>query len=326
VKRPVLIAVAAALLAAPATAAAQTPVPPAPPAPPAPAPAQPKFAVEAAKVFRAGNDLLTLKGKRWVLRGAIAPAAANERLQLLVFRDGKQIRKVHAVTQADGSFSRAFKARRTGRYSVRVVSPGSAVIAAKRGPKLTVGVYEPRASDGQSNALVKLLQRSLARLHYAVPTGGTYDAATGRAVMAFRKVNSMARRYDADRAVITKALSGKGGFQVRHPDAGRHVEADLSRQVLALINGEHVVSIYHTSSGAPATPTVIGSFRVYLQTPGTNAKGMLDSSYFIRGYAIHGYVDVPAFNASHGCLRIPIPDAARVFSWLHIGDRVIVYP
>ena len=325
-KRPVLIAVAAVLLAAPATAAAQTPAqPPAPPAP-APAPAQPKFAVEAAKVFRAGHDLLTLKGKRWVLRGAIAPAAANERLQLLVFRDGKQIRKVHAVTRADGSFSRRFEANRAGRYSVRVVSPGSAVLAAKTGPKVTVGVFEPRASDGQSNALVKLLQRSLARLHYAVPTGGTYDAATGRAVMAFRKVNSMARRYDADRAVIIKALSGKGGFNVRHPDAGRHVEADLSRQVLALINGRHVVSIYHTSSGAPATPTVIGSFRVYMKTPGTNAKGMVDSNYFIRGYAIHGYVDVPAFNASHGCLRIPIPDAARVFSWLHIGDRVIVYP
>ena len=43
---------------------------------------------------------------------------------------------------------------------------------------------------------------------------------------------------------------------------------------------------------------------------------MVHSSYFIRGYAIHGYVDVPAFNASHGCLRVPIPDAARIFSWL----------
>ena len=56
---------------------------------------------------------------------------------------------------------------------------------------------------------------------------------------------------------------------------------------------------------------MLGSFRVYMKTPGTNAKGMVDSNYFIRGYAIHGYVDVPAFNASHGCLRIPIPDAAR---------------
>jgi hypothetical protein len=173
---------------------------------------------------------------------------------------------------------------------------------------------------------VKLLQRSLARLHYAVPINGTFDTATGRAVMAFRKVNGMARRYDADRRVIEKAVSGKGAFKVRHRDAGHHVEADLSRQVLALIDGDKVVATYHTSSGAPATPTVIGSFRVYLKTPGTNAKGMVHSSYFIRGYAIHGYVDVPAFNASHGCLRVPIPDATRIFNWIRMGDRVIVYP
>ena len=65
---------------------------------------------------------------------------------------------------------------------------------------------------------------------------------------------------------------------------------------------------------------MLGTFRVYLKTPGTNAKGWSHSSYFIRGYAIHGYVDVPAFNASHGCLRVPIPDAWRIFSWMRIGD------
>ena len=134
--------------------------------------------------------------------------------------------------------------------------------------------------------------------------------------MAFRKVNRMSRRYDADRRVISKVLAGKGAFKPRHPDAGRHVEADISRQVLALIEGEKVVATYHTSTGAPGTPTIIGSFRVYLKTPGTNAKGMVHSSYFIRGYAIHGYIDVPAFNASHGCLRVPIPDAWRIFTWI----------
>ena len=74
-----------------------------------------------------------------------------------------------------------------------------------------------------------------------MPRNDPYDAATGRAVMAFRKVNGMARRYDADRRVIEKVLAGKGAFKVRHPDAGRHVEADLSRQVLALIDGGKVV-------------------------------------------------------------------------------------
>ena len=70
---------------------------------------------------------------------------------------------------------------------------------------------------------------------------------------------------------------------------------------------------------------MIGRFRVYMKTPGTNAKGMVHSSYFIRGYAIHGYFSVPAFNASHGCLRVPIPDAWHIFNWLNMGDRVIVY-
>ena len=121
-------------------------------------------------------------------------------------------------------------------------------------------------------------------------------------------------------------LAGKGAFKPRDPGAGRHVEADISRQVLALIEDGEVVATYHTSTGAPATPTVIGSFRVYLKTPGINAKGMVHSSYFIRGYAIHGYFDVPAFNASHGCLRVPIANAWRIFTWLRHGDRVIVYP
>jgi len=159
-----------------------------------------------------------------------------------------------------------------------------------------------------------------------VPRNDVFDDATGRAVMAYRKVNGMSRLFTADRRVIQRVIAGKGGFKPRFPDAGRHVEADISRQVLALIQGGKVVATYHTSTGAPATPTIIGSFRVYRKDPGTNALGMYKSSYFIRGYAIHGYVSVPAFNASHGCLRVPMEDASRIYGWLRMGDRVITYP
>jgi len=96
--------------------------------------------------------------------------------------------------------------------------------------------------------------------------------------------------------------------------------------VLAEIErGGHVRRIYPMSSGKPSTPTVIGHFRVYMKDPGTNAEGMVMSNYFIGGYAIHGYPDVPTYAASHGCLRIAIPDAAPVFAWLRIGDPVDVY-
>jgi lipoprotein-anchoring transpeptidase ErfK/SrfK len=53
---------------------------------------------------------------------------------------------------------------------------------------------------------------------------------------------------------------------------------------------------------------------------------MVHSSYFIGGYAIHGYVSVPAYAASHGCLRVPIPSAWSIYTWVRMGDIVDVYP
>ena len=79
------------------------------------------------------------------------------------------------------------------------------------------------------------------------------------------------------------------------------------------------------SSGKPSTPTVIGRLNVYMKEPGTNSHGMVDSSYFIRGYAIHGYAEVPTYAASHGCLRVPIPDASSIYSWVSVGMPVDVY-
>ena len=97
--------------------------------------------------------------------------------------------------------------------------------------------------------------------------------------------------------------------------------------MLALINGNKVERIYHTSSGKPSTPTVRGKFHVYLKTPGTNAKGMVDSNYFIRGYAIHGYADVPAVQRQP---RLPAgagPERPRrSTTGCAIGDVVWVEP
>ena len=93
---------------------------------------------------------------------------------------------------------------------------------------------------------------------------------------------------------------------------GRHVEGDLTDRCSPRSNRAGTCArMYTMSSGKPSTPTVIGHFRVYSRHPGVNAEGMVDSNYFIRGYAIHGYAEVPTYAASHGCLRVPIPDAAR---------------
>ena len=323
------------LAAAPAAAVAQdpatippqaTPTPTPTPEPPPPPKPKPKLALGVTGTLKAGHADIELAGKQFKVTGSMTPTAAHEKVRLRLSRDGKIKRTLKARVKADGTFRKTIKAGGAGRVSIRVLHRATAAVGKARGPKVSVQVVRPALALGASGPLVRLLQKGLAKLHYAVPRNDHFDAATGRAVMAFRKVNGMARRYDADRRVIEKVLAGKGTFKVRHPEAGHHVEADLSLQVLTLIDGDKVRAIYHTSSGAPATPTVIGTFRVYLKTPGTNAKGMVHSSYFIRGYAIHGYFDVPAFNASHGCLRVPIPDAWHIFQWVHMGDEVIVYP
>ena len=171
-----------------------------------------------------------------------------------------------------------------------------------------------------------MLQRGLKRLGYAgFSVTGYYGPGTARAVLAFHKVNHMPRIGFASRVVFQKVFERRGSFRLKYPRAGKHVEADLSRQVLVLARNGRPERIYHTSSGKASTPTVLGSFRVYRKDAGTNSHGMVHSSYFIGGYAIHGYHSVPTYPASHGCLRVPIPSAWNIFTWVDYGDRVFVY-
>jgi len=159
-----------------------------------------------------------------------------------------------------------------------------------------------------------------------VPLSGYFDEGTGQALIAYRKMTGLDRVAAAGREVFELLERGAGSFPVHYPRDGRHVEANLTKQVLAEIEpGGHVHAIYTMSSGKPSTPTVIGHFNVYSKTPGVNSEGMVDSNYFIRGYAIHGYPEVPTYAASHGCLRVPIPDAPAIFSWVQMGTGVDVY-
>jgi peptidoglycan hydrolase-like protein with peptidoglycan-binding domain len=170
-----------------------------------------------------------------------------------------------------------------------------------------------------------LLQRELLALGSATPVTGSFDDGTSRAVLAFRKVNNLGRDGFATTAVYDRLLRGSGAFKLRYPKAGKHVEFDWSRQVVVMAQNGKPWRVYHASSGKPSTPTVFGTFHFYSKTPGTNAEGMVDSNYFIRGYAIHGYHSVPSYAASHGCIRVPIPNAAAIFAWIKIGDPIFVY-
>ena len=151
----------------------------------------------------------------------------------------------------------------------------------------------PNLGYGSQGQSVWLLQAELDTLHYVVPRSGVFDEGTGRALIAYRKMTGLERVPYAGGQVFYLLAHHAGGFRVRYRGDGRHVEGDLTRQVLAEIEaGGRVHAIYMMSSGKPSTPTVVGRFQVYSKTPGENSHGMVDSNYFISGYAIHGYAEL----------------------------------
>ena len=290
---------------------------------------------------RVGGDRVTLVGQPWRVRVVMQPWVEGQTATVRFYRHGRRLSAVPVALQRSptgksGMALVPFTSKLPARIEVQathLATPTAGVLVAK---PVRVNVVALHAAPGARGPAVRLLQARLAALGYVVGQRGLFDQRTARAVLAFRKVTGMARTTNASSEVFRALAHGKGAFPVRHPEHGKHVEADLSRQVIALIRGGKAERIYpvssgkpyrtyHTSSGTPATPTVFGTFKFYLQTPGTNAKGMVYSSYFIRGYAIHGYASVPSFPASHGCLRVPIPNAIQIFNWIDVGDTIFSY-
>jgi lipoprotein-anchoring transpeptidase ErfK/SrfK len=158
-----------------------------------------------------------------------------------------------------------------------------------------------------------------------MPQSGVYDGFTGLALDAYHRLLGRGTSQSLDPGIVSALLAGVGAFRLRDGRGGRHAEANLGLQLLALANGSQVDRIYPISSGKPSTPTVIGHFAVYSKVPGYLPDGMFFSNFFTGGYAIHGYDPAPDYPASHGCMRVPIPDALSIYYWLRIGDAVDVY-
>jgi lipoprotein-anchoring transpeptidase ErfK/SrfK len=260
--------------------------------------------------------------------GHVRPYVAGQFMRVRIstaHRKPTVIRARIAKGQGEGVFKVRFKARRAVAYTVYArhdATAEQALFAAKAGAS---AINASGAGPGSRGMGVALLKQGLRTLGYQAGSGPYWTSKLGREVMAFRKENNMARVFTANRAVFQMVFAGKGGFKLLHPDAGKHVEFDWSKQVLALAQGDKVVATYHASSGKPSTPTVFGTFHFYLKAPGTNAKGMYMSNFFIRGYAIHGYPEVPTYAASHGCIRVPNADANAIYSWIGLGDTIFVY-
>lgn len=337
IRRPVAVTAALLCLAAlPAAAGAAAAAPSVPVTPTPPVATMPSLPVPVAGKIKlvlqklGGKPHFAITHVPIVVRGVVIPYVAGQAVKVSFYRDGRKIGvktlSVLPLGNGAGQFHLHFSSSKAGLVQVRAAHYATAQQLAFGGRSANLRVADPDVAPGSSSPSVRIMQSELSGLHFSVPLSGVFDEATGRALVAYRKMTGLSRVPYAGRQVFKLLLRGAGTFKVRYPHDGRHIEGDLTKQILAEIEpGGRVRRLYTMSSGKPSTPTVIGRFTVYNKEPGTNSHGMVDSSYFIRGYAIHGYAEVPTYAASHGCLRVPIPDAPAIYSWVQYGMPVDVY-
>ena len=213
-----------------------------------------------------------------------------------------------------------------GVAGVRVRIEGGVPIGLFPGYDLRRIVRAP--SDGARAGGVRETQLLLADLGFLArgDVTGHLDEATSIGVLAFEKWSGLPRDGVLDDGVAA-ALRRATRPEPILRRAGRRVELHLGRQVALQIADGRVERVFHVSSGAGgATPS--GSFRVYrkerMSWSVPFSTWMPWASYFVGGIAFHAYGSVPAYPASHGCIRMMARDAPLMFAFATYGTPVDV--
>jgi lipoprotein-anchoring transpeptidase ErfK/SrfK len=182
----------------------------------------------------------------------------------------------------------------------------------------------PSLSVGSSGRQVGLLERRLTALGYHL--GGPdrrFDVRTADALIAFNKVQGRARVGYVDRATWA-ALARPRPPQARDRRRGFHIEVDQTRQVLYVVRGGRVQKVLHVSTGAGGA-TRDGRFSFHRKLAGYSPNRLYYPSYFDGLRAIHGWPEVPTYNASHGCVRVPMWAARWIYAKIEVGDQILIY-
>jgi lipoprotein-anchoring transpeptidase ErfK/SrfK len=261
--------------------------------------------------------------------GTVEPFVPGQHVAVTFYLDGhKLLARSAAVQQGSagaGTFEASIVVRQDGKYAASAKHVATAALGADSTARKSWRVGFPALHAGECGRVVKGFKKAMAKMGYASGGGSCFNGRLGREVLAYRKVNGMARTERAGKGLVKDAFGGRGGYHVRYPGAGEHAEVSLSKQVLVLTKGDKPFAIYPVSTGKPSTPTVTGHYTFYRREPGYNSEGMYYSFYWHNGYAVHGYAEVPTYAASHGCVRTFIADQPRIYYQLNYGESIFVF-
>jgi len=261
--------------------------------------------------------------------GTVEPFEPGQKVKVTFYLDGHRLltrqAKVAKGKGDSGSFRAVIVLREGGKYAASARLPASGSLLGDTTVRKSWRVSYPALHQGQCGPVVLGFKKAMRKMGYIANSGRCFGDKTARGVLAYRKVNGMARSMRAGKGLVKRAFSGEGEYHVVHPDAGEHLEAPLSKQVLVFAKDDKPFAVYPVSSGKSSTPTVTGHFHFIRTEPGYNSHGMYYSFYFYGGYAVHGYESVPDYPASHGCIRTFIADQPEIYNRIHYGESIFVF-
>ncbi|HET7310662.1 MAG TPA: L,D-transpeptidase family protein [Mycobacteriales bacterium] len=210
-------------------------------------------------------------------------------------------------------------------------------------PPTTKPPVRPPVSEtlriGDHGARVLQLQQGLVRLGYWLGTpDGTFGEDTEQAVYALQHVAGLQADGVAGRQTLS-ALA-RGARPVPRTASGDALEVDIEQQVLLVVIDGRLDAILHVSSGGDylyvdsgvtsRASTPRGRYRVERRVDGwdhSTLGWLWRPAYFVGGYALHGYAEVPPYPASHGCVRVSM--AGMNWLWatgaVRVGQPMWVY-
>jgi hypothetical protein len=178
--------------------------------------------------------------------------------------------------------------------------------------------------------VVKAGQQHLIDLGYLLPgdADGRFGPATANAILAFQKWERLDRTGVLDSRTKSRLATATHPAPITRGGAGKRAEVLLDRQVALLIDNDTVVRTIAVSSGKPSTPTPPGDYRVYAKIPrwwSVPFREWLPYALpFVGGIAFHQFGDVPAYPASHGCVRQSPTVASWTYGFAYVGMPVKV--